>query len=80
MSDLDKLEDAADAGQAFHPITVKALIAELRELRKDKARLDSGCIMRSDWDDFGDTINIESRGNDLRRQIDEAMAKAREDA
>lgn len=54
--------------------TVLALIAEVRALRKDKARLDSGCIMTNERDDFGDEYKCERRGNDLRKMIDEAIA------
>jgi hypothetical protein len=61
---------------ACNPAAILELVAEVRRLREDKARLDSGCIMRTDWDDWGDTIKIESRGNDLRKMIDEAMASA----
>ena len=65
---------------AANPEAVLALIAEVRALRKDKARLDSGCIMRTDWDDYGDTVKIDSRGNNLRQMIDEAMEVAKQEA
>jgi hypothetical protein len=49
--------------------------AMLEPLLEDKARLDSGCIITRDRDDFGDGyINCERRGLDLRADIDAAMA------
>ncbi|WP_430229253.1 hypothetical protein [Paraburkholderia tropica] len=32
---LDELEAKAIKGQAFHPLTVRVLVAEVRELRRD---------------------------------------------
>lgn len=61
--------------EGFTPEVALALIAEVRALRKDKERLDSGCIVHTGWDDWGDTYKIDSRSNDLRKMIDEAMAK-----
>lgn len=49
--------------------------AEVEALRKDKARLDSGCIMTSERDEFGTEYQCERRGLDLRERIDAAMAK-----
>jgi hypothetical protein len=56
-----------------NPSVVLELVAEVRELRKDKARLDSGRIIRTEYDEFGDRIGVDSRGNDLRKMIDEAL-------
>lgn len=48
---------------------------ELEALRRDAARLDSGCIMTHERDEFGMEYKCERRGVDLRAAIDEAMAK-----
>jgi hypothetical protein len=69
-------QGVAEYLEGVTPDAILELVAEVRRLREDKARLDSGCIMRTDWDDCGDTIKIESRGNNLRQMIDEAMAVA----
>lgn len=58
---------------------IDALIAEVRTLREDKARLDSGCIMINGRDSWGEDCKIDSRGNDLRKMIDEAMASRAKD-
>jgi hypothetical protein len=70
--------EIADFWAAAHPAAILALIAEVRELRKDKARLDSGRIIRTEYDEFGDRIRVDSRGNDLRKMIDVAMEKSDE--
>ena len=71
--DLDKLEALAkDDRAAFPSTTVLALIAEVRALREDKARLDSGCIVTHERDEFGEEYRCERRGNDLRAMIDAA--------
>lgn len=59
---------------ASEPDILLALIAEVRALREDKARLDSGCIVTNERDDFGEEYKCERRGNDLRKMIDEAIA------
>jgi hypothetical protein len=57
------------------PDAVAELVAEVRALREDKARLDSGVIMRTEWSDWNNReIKVHSRGNDLRAMIDEARA------
>jgi hypothetical protein len=60
--------------------TIRGLERKVAELRKDKERLDSGRIMLSGWDDFGDRYKIDSCGNNLRQMIDEAMAIAEKEA
>lgn len=47
--------------------------AERDALLKDKARLDSGVIMTSERDEFGEEYTCERRGLDLRAMIDAAM-------
>ena len=49
------------------------LRAEVEALRKDKERLDSGCIMTHERDDFGLAYKSERRGLDLRAAIDDAI-------
>lgn len=61
--------------RAVSPAKMLALIAEVRELRKDKARLDSGVIMTHERDEFGDEYTCERHGNDLRAMIDAALAQ-----
>lgn len=71
--DLDQLEVVAKDDRAAFPSTmVLALIAEVRTLREDKARLDSGCIVTYERDEFGEEYTCERRGNDLRAMIDAA--------
>jgi len=55
-----------------HPGVILALITEVRALREDKARLDSGCIVTYERDEFGEEYRCERRGNDLRAMIDAA--------
>lgn len=64
----------ADAGlrAGCTPPVILALIAEVRALREDKARLDSGCIVTHERDEFGEEYRCERRGNDLRAMIDAA--------
>lgn len=57
---------------ASEPDIFLALIAEVRTLREDKARLDSGCIVTHECDEFGEEYRCERRGNDLRAMIDAA--------
>lgn len=57
---------------ASEPDILLALIAEVRALREDKARLDSGCIVTHERDEFGEEYRCERRGNDLRAMIDAA--------
>lgn len=73
--DLDTIERLAKAGVSRQS-DILELIAEVRGLREDKARLDSGRIMLRGWDDFVGEHKIDSRGNDLRKMIDEAMELA----
>ncbi|MCY1314363.1 hypothetical protein D9M70_649910 [compost metagenome] len=47
--------------------------AEIEALRKDKDRLDSGCIMTHERDEFGQAYKSERRGLDLRAAIDDAI-------
>ncbi|KAA0089339.1 hypothetical protein CIW54_07690 [Paraburkholderia sp. T12-10] len=61
-----------DYALAANPSTILALIAEVRALREDKARLDSGCIVTHERDEFGEEYTCERRGNDLRAMIDAA--------
>ncbi|HJP69532.1 MAG TPA: hypothetical protein VJ846_11570 [Sphingomicrobium sp.] len=58
--------------EGFTPEVALALIAEVRALREDKARLDSGCIVTYERDEFGEENTCERRGNDLRAMIDAA--------
>jgi hypothetical protein len=51
------------------------LCAEIEALRKDKERLDSGVMVYTTFDEFGERIKVESRGNDLRAMIDEGIAR-----
>ncbi|MGF6837039.1 hypothetical protein QF001_000906 [Paraburkholderia youngii] len=74
-----KAEDE-DYALAANPTAILELIAEVRALREDKERLDSGCIITTDYDEFGDKTKTERRGNNLRQMIDEAMARAKEKA
>lgn len=48
-------------------------------LLADKARLDSGVIVTSESNEFGETYKCERRGNDLRAMIDEGMRLAARD-
>ncbi|WP_322979143.1 hypothetical protein [Pseudomonas sp. C11] len=57
----------------------RELRAQLEQLQQDKARLDSGCIITDDRDEFGESYRTEHCGMDLRTRIDEAMAKRAED-
>lgn len=57
---------------ASEPDILLALIAEVRALREDKARLDSGAIVTYERDEFGEEYRCERRGNDLRAMIDAA--------
>ena len=54
------------------PEVALSLIAEVRALREDKARLDSGCIVTHERDEFGEEYRFERRRNDLRSMIDAA--------
>ena len=67
-------EARADAAfsAAANPAAILELCAEVRALREDKARLDSGCIVTHERDEFGEEYRCERRGNDLRAMIDEA--------
>lgn len=58
--------------EGFTPEVALALIAEVRALQEDKARLDSGCIVTHERDEFGEEYRCERRGNDLRTMIDAA--------
>lgn len=44
-----------------------------RGAMKDAARLDSGCILLHEQDEFGNPYTREIRGLDLRKAIDEAI-------
>ncbi|NPT59078.1 hypothetical protein [Paraburkholderia elongata] len=82
MIDLDELDRINRAGDRYGHITpgkVAELIAEVRRLREDKARLDAGCILTTDYDEFGDRHFTERRGLNLRQMIDNAMALAAKD-
>lgn len=48
---------------------------EVQQMRKDKARLDSGVIMTHERDEFGLEYMCERRGVNLRAAIDAAMEK-----
>lgn len=71
--------EEAQANAAFSAAadrdTMLALIAEVRALREDKARLDSGCIVTHERDEFGEEYRCERRGNDLRAMIDAAQGE-----
>jgi len=47
----------------------------IAELEQDKARLDSGCIMTNERDEFGHEYQCERRGLNLRERIDAALAQ-----
>lgn len=51
-----------------HPPTDSAAL-------RDAERLDSGCIMTHERDEFGEEYRCERRGLDLRTLIDEAIAE-----
>ena len=72
--DCTGIDDEANARYfaALDPESILALIAEVRALREDKARLDSGCIVTHERDEFGEEYRCERRGNDLRAMIDAA--------
>lgn len=53
-----------------------SLRAEVKTLRADKARLDSGMIMTFDRDEFGETHQTERHGMNLRAAIDEAIGRS----
>lgn len=74
--DCPGIDDEANARYfaALDPESILALIAEVRALRKDRERLDSGCIMTHERNEFGEEYKCERRGNDLRKMIDEAIA------
>ncbi|PIA74284.1 hypothetical protein CDR19_04260 [Ectopseudomonas toyotomiensis] len=50
------------------------IAAVIGRLQLDKARLDSGCIVTNDRNEFGESYKTERRGMNLRASIDEAMA------
>jgi hypothetical protein len=67
------------------PDVVAELVAEMRKLRAeleareaDRQRLDSGCIMTHEWNEFGEEYQCERRGLDLRARIDAALAQRQE--
>lgn len=73
----DRIQTCGDCGEgefiaAASPDAILSLIAEVRALREDKARLDSGAIMTVERDEFGEEYRCERRGNDLRAMIDAA--------
>lgn len=53
----------------------QTLIARVRELLADKARLDSRCIVTKGYDEDGNGEETEWRGIDLRTAIDAGMEK-----
>jgi hypothetical protein len=63
-------DDAADA--------ILALLSELEAREADRQRLDSGCIMTHEWNEFGEEYQCERRGLDLRARIDAALAQRQE--
>jgi hypothetical protein len=58
---------------------INSLSAVDAGLLADKARLDSGVIVTSERNEFGETYQCERRGNDLRAMIDEGMRLAARD-
>lgn len=68
-------DDVAEFIATANPAQILALIAEVRALREDKARLDSGCIMTHERDEFGQEYECERRGLDLRARIDATRAR-----
>lgn len=77
MIDLDELERIVKSGDRYGhntPGVTLELIDEVRALREDKDRLDSGCILTHERDEFGGEYFCERRGNNLRQMIDNAMA------
>lgn len=52
-----------------------AMVRSVQALRKDAERLDSGCIITDDRNEFGEDYQTERRGINLRASIDAAMAK-----
>ncbi|MFI8608527.1 hypothetical protein ACIGFL_09405 [Pseudomonas sp. NPDC077649] len=57
----------------------RELRAQVEQLLQDKARLDSGCIVTNDRDEFGRDYQTERRGVNLRASIDDAMARRARD-
>jgi hypothetical protein len=51
----------------------RACVPAIQVLLKDRARLDSGVIMTSERDEFGEEYTCERRGLGLRAMIDAAM-------
>lgn len=58
---------------ACNRTTILALLQHMRELKADKARLDSGMIMTRERDGSGREYKCHRRGLDLRAMIDEAV-------
>ncbi|RRV29638.1 hypothetical protein EGJ23_01495 [Pseudomonas sp. o96-267] len=53
----------------------RELRAQIEQLQQDKARLDSGCIVTNDRNEFGESYQTERRGMNLRASIDDAIAR-----
>ncbi|MFY1021160.1 hypothetical protein [Ectopseudomonas khazarica] len=53
----------------------RELRAQVEQLLQDKARLDSGCIVTNDRNEFGESYQTERRGMNLRASIDDAIAR-----
>ncbi|MFI8981472.1 hypothetical protein [Ectopseudomonas khazarica] len=53
----------------------RELRAQVEQLQQDKARLDSGCIVTNDRNEFGESYQTERRGMNLRASIDDAIAR-----
>jgi hypothetical protein len=65
--------------QLMHPDadTIPVPRAEYEAMKMDSERLNSGCIMTSEWDEFGEPFKCERRGLDLRADIDAATAASK---
>ena len=51
------------------------LCIQIEQLLQDKVRLDSGCIVTNDRNEFGESYQTERRGVNLRASIDDAIAR-----
>lgn len=73
---MEDFMDGESADRAIKAIERAVLRSpEVQQMRKDKARLDSGVIMTHERDEFGLEYMSERRGVNLRAAIDAAMEK-----
>ena len=69
------INDSTEWADTLHAAAaeLRRLHARVQELERDKERLDSGCILTDERDEFGDEYQCARRGLDLRAAIDAAI-------